>query len=270
MDISLVGRAGLSAVLPVLGACGVQACGMPSALFSTHTGGFGSPVRQNEAAFCQKALQHYARQDISFDAVYIGYLFGDDQFDVAETALQQYPDAFPVVDPAMGDDGKQYTGLSAHTAARMRLLCQKARLITPNFTESALLLAEDPAETGDGPRLAQRRLEALCTQDRAAVITSVPVPGGGFVTMGRDETGHTFTVASQHVPRHYPGTGDSFTAALCGLLVQGVGLQTAAETATKFVQTAAVATFDGGGEARHGLWLEPYLWMLAQRRGTEE
>ena len=42
-DISCVGRCSMTVALPVLAACGVEVCPLPTAVLSTHTGGFGTP-----------------------------------------------------------------------------------------------------------------------------------------------------------------------------------------------------------------------------------
>ena len=42
-DISCVGHCSMTVVLPVISACGQECCILPSAVLSTHTGGFGKP-----------------------------------------------------------------------------------------------------------------------------------------------------------------------------------------------------------------------------------
>lgn len=44
-DISCVGQCSTTVALPILSACGLEACILPTALLSTHTGGFGKPAR---------------------------------------------------------------------------------------------------------------------------------------------------------------------------------------------------------------------------------
>ena len=39
-DISCVGQCSLTVALPILSACGIETCVLPSAVLSTHTGGF--------------------------------------------------------------------------------------------------------------------------------------------------------------------------------------------------------------------------------------
>ena len=265
MDLSLVGRAGLAVAAPILAACGAQACPLPTALFSTHTGGFGTVVKQDESAFGFEALAHFKRENIDFDAVYTGYLYGEAQFRLAEAALEQYPGALHLVDPAMADDGKLYSGFDRDAVERMGNLCQKAQLITPNITESALLSGEDLSAALSETQL-MNRLKSLSCGQRHVLITSAPAAHGGHQIVGCSMQGEVFSVPSRMVPQKYPGTGDSLAAAVCGLLLRGLPLQKAAEKAAHFVEEAAAATYAGQGDPRHGLWMEPLLPMLAGER----
>ncbi|MGD9560093.1 MAG: PfkB family carbohydrate kinase [Oscillospiraceae bacterium] len=259
MDISVVGRAGLSAVAPVLAGCGVQACMLPTALFSAHTGGFGQPETQDVAAFAQRALRHYKQHGIAFDAVYTGYLCSPAQFALAEAAFAQYPDAMRVVDPAMADNGTLYSGLPEDVAARMAHLCEKATLITPNATEAALLAGQPPGQA-DAPAL----LAALSGPGRSVVVTSVPAAAGGQQIAGCGPAGaNVFAVPVHTVPQHFPGAGDAFTAAVVGEVLAGHSLEGACRMAAHFVGQAAAATHTAGADARCGLWLEPFLPLLA-------
>lgn len=267
MDLSGVGRAGLSVVLPVLSACGVQACGLPAALFSTHTGGFGPVEKRDEAEFGEAALDHYSREGISFDAVYIGYLYGQAQFRLAGRALDLYPNAIHVVDPALGDAGKPYSGIGQDTIRAMQSLCRRAHLITPNFTESALLTGETPGLAPLGEEKLAKRLDKLCAGGRSALVTSTPTLAGGFETRGRSTSGD-FVIPTRHVPQHYPGTGDTLTAATLGLLLRNHWpLEKSARRATSFVEEAVHATYQAAAEPRHGLFLEGRLGMLAEPEG---
>ena len=261
MDLSCVGRASLAICLPVLSACGVQACPLPTSLFSTHTGGFGDVVRADESDFCTKALAHYRREGIAFDAVYVGYLVGQAQFRLAQAAFSQYPHALKIVDPAMGDHGRLYTGMDESTVQGMRALCERADLITPNATESALLCGRDAAAEPDDTQL-HADLETLVSPRRAVLITSAPARGGTGI-LGGEAGDASWRVPVHEVPGHYPGTGDLFTSAVVGLVLRGAPLKAAAERAAAFVAAAAEATHAARAEVRHGLHFEPFLGMLA-------
>ncbi|MFV0413008.1 MAG: bifunctional hydroxymethylpyrimidine kinase/phosphomethylpyrimidine kinase [Oscillospiraceae bacterium] len=263
MDLAVAGRSSLAAVLPVLAACGVQACPLPTMLLSTHTGGFGSPAVQQNTEFCEKALAHFKQQGISFDAVYTGYLQGSAQFALAEAAFAQYPDAFKVADPAMGDNGLLYTGLSEQTAAAMVALCEKADLVTPNFTESALLLGLPPLMEPLSRSGMAQRLQALSGARRQVLVTSSPTPEGGMEIWAAAPGGPPFAIPTYHVPQNYPGTGDLFTAAVTGLVLRGLSLHASTQAAADFVRSAALLTLQQQGEARHGIWFEPFLSTLS-------
>jgi len=263
MDLSVVGRAAASSALPVLAACGVQACCLPTALFSTHTGGFGPVEKQDLAPFAAAALRQWQREGITFDSVLLGYLCSAAQFSLAEAAFAQYPAALKLADPAMADGGKLYGGLPKNAVARWRRLCRMADIITPNHTEAALLAGADPAVPPPDAAARAARLEALSAQGQTVVVTGIPAPNGGMAVLARSKADGTFPTPVQAVPQSYPGAGDAFTAALLGRLLRGDALPAAIETAVRFIAAAAAATYAGGGEPRHGLWLEPFLPMLS-------
>ena len=49
-DLSGFGRCSLSVILPTLSVMGVQVCPIPTAVFSTHTGGLGAPAKLAESS----------------------------------------------------------------------------------------------------------------------------------------------------------------------------------------------------------------------------
>ncbi len=264
MDLTFVGRASLAVVLPVLSACGVQACPLPAALFSTHTAGFGAVETTDMASFSLDALAHFKEQKIEFDAIYTGYLCGRDQFALAQEAFRQYPNAIRVVDPALGDGGKTYNGITPDTVAQMKNLCAMAHLITPNYTESALLLGESPTMDIPEQIALERRVRALSGAECSVLVTSVPAPGDKreVVGCGPGGTG-IYSISGRYTPGDYPGTGDVFTATTTGLFLKGLSLPEAARRAVSFVQAAVRLTYENNGEARHGVWFEPLLPQLA-------
>lgn len=266
MDLSIVGRASLSATPCVLAACGVQCCPFPASLLSTHTGGFAGVQVLDLSEFGLRALAHIVAEDTHFDAVYIGYLNSPGQFQLAQKALECYPASYKIVDPAMGDDGALYSGITRETVAGMQALCRLADLITPNFTESALLAGAEPAgwtvETLDG------QLERLAAGGPSVLVTSVPLAGGlGMRGYLPAEQRH-FSIPVQMLPQSYPGTGDLFTASLAGLMLAGLPLEEAARAGAQFIEAAIRRTMAGGGTVRQGAWFEPCLPLLTKASGV--
>lgn len=274
MDMATLGRASLSVALPALAACGVQGCGLPASLFSSHTGGFSGVRTLDTGDFARDAIGHYLAEGIAFDAVYIGYLRGPAQLAAAERALDAFPAAYKVVDPALGDGGRAYSGIDGETIRGMAALCMKADLITPNLTECALLSGEDPAQAADEDAL-RARASGLVRPGASLLVTGIPAPRASvagesaMAVVGRDKD-ETFTLTTRRLPADFPGTGDLFTASVLGLLLAGHTLAEAARQAAAFVGTALRATLEGEGEARLGLWLEPQLPLLAGMARGEE
>ena len=68
-DLSGFGRCSLTVILPILSAMGIQACPVPTAVLSTHTGGMGEVVFRDLTDYIEPALEHYRRLDLEFECV---------------------------------------------------------------------------------------------------------------------------------------------------------------------------------------------------------
>lgn len=148
-DISCVGQCSITVALPILSACGLEACILPSAVLSTHTGGFtGFTVHDLTDEF-PKIIRHWRQEQIRFDAVYTGYLCSVRQIDYLEELLQTLlaPNGKVIVDPVMADHGRLYPGFDETYAAGMRRLCRRADVILPNLTEACLLAGKPYCES---------------------------------------------------------------------------------------------------------------------------
>ena len=73
-DISCAGRCSLTVALPILSACGVECSLLPTALLSTHTGGFSGYTFLDLSDEMEKVLDHWKTLDMYFDYIYTGYL----------------------------------------------------------------------------------------------------------------------------------------------------------------------------------------------------
>lgn len=263
-DLSCVGRCSLAVVLPVLSCMGVQACAAPTALLSTHTGGFGAPARTDETAFLKSALAHYEALGLQFDCVYSGYLSSPAQVSLVEQAFAENPNALKIVDPVMGDSGKLYACFTPEMYDAMAALCAMADVITPNVTE-ALFLAGLPAACAPASQDDMRELldavYGVCGAD--IVITGAVIEGHSVNALRAKDTPCALLPYAA-VPQHYPGTGDLFAAVLTGALVRGDALHAAVRLAANFVSAAAKSTYAAGTDARCGVLFEPLLAKLAQ------
>ena len=140
-DISCVGQCSLTVALPILSACGQETCILPSAVLSTHTMGFSFPNIRDLTPDIPGFQQHWQKENITFDAIYTGYLGSTEQIAYVENILQTMtaPGGKTIVDPAMADHGKLYPAFDMEYVEAMKGLVSKADVVIPNLTEACFL-----------------------------------------------------------------------------------------------------------------------------------
>lgn len=267
-DLSGVGRCSLSVILPTLSVMGVQACSVPTAVLSSHTGGLGNCVFHDLTDYIPEALGHYQELGLSFDCVYSGFLGSENQISHCVEFFEAYPDALAVVDPVMGDHGKPYKTYTPNMCRRMSELVCKADLITPNLTEAFILLGESYPNAPLTVSEVKRALVKLAgIGPRYVIITGVEMADGTMANLGYDQEENAFwRVNCHYVPISYPGTGDLFASVVVGSLLKGNSLPIAIDRATEFLEFCIKTTYSYGTDTRMGVMLEHCLFWLIQEQ----
>ena len=254
-DLSGYGRCSLSVISPILSVMGIQSVAVPTAVLSTHTGGFGEVVMQ------------YKRIGLSFDCVYTGFLASQEQIEHCLQFIEAYPDALIVVDPVMGDNGHTYRTYTSQMCSLLVGLVRAADLITPNKTEMYLLLGKpyDPAPlTHSEAKSCLVKLSELGPSK--VIVTGVELADMTVNNIGYDrDTGIFWRVTCSYVPQNYPGTGDIFASIAVASLLNGDSLAIAMERATRFLELTIKATYSYGTDPKQGILLEKNLSWLTQR-----
>lgn len=267
-DLSGVGRCSLSVILPVMPVMGVQVCPVPTAVLSSHTGGLGDFVLKDLTDYISAALHHYQALGFHFDCIYSGFLGSEEQISHCVEFLESYPNALAVVDPVMGDQGKPYKTYTAGMCQRMEELVRCADLITPNVTETCILLKETyktaPLSVSEAKQMLVR-LSAL--GPKYVIITSAEMADGKAANLAYDRERNAFwRVNCGYLPVSYPGTGDIFSSVVVGGLLTGDSLPMAVDRATDFVELAIQTTYGYGTDPRLGVMLEKCLFRLTQEQ----
>lgn len=231
-DISCVGQCSMTVALPILSACGHETCILPTAVLSTHTGGFGKPVVHHLDASLEGLWKHWQSQGISFDAILIGYLGSVQAVECASEIMGNMlaPGGIAIVDPAMADHGKLYSGLDEAYSEAMKALCEQADVMLPNITEAAMMTGMPYMESFDESYI-RELLERLGA--RNVVLTGVGFAPGETGAAIRTEDGIRF-YHHNRVGKSYHGTGDIFASCFTGSLLQGKDLYGAVKTAADF------------------------------------
>ena len=73
-DISCYGQCSLTVALPIISAMGIETCILPSAVLSTHTGGFKNFTFRDLTEDLPSIKEHWKSENITFDGIYTGYI----------------------------------------------------------------------------------------------------------------------------------------------------------------------------------------------------
>jgi len=231
-DISCVGQCSMTVAMPILSACGHEVCILPSAVLSTHTGGFGRPAVHHLQGDLEVIWRHWQREGIRFDAIYTGYLGSLEAICTASQIMDELLEQGGkiIVDPAMADHGKLYSGLSEPYADAMKELCLRADVMIPNITEAAMMTGMDYRESC-GEKEIGELLTAL--DGKNVVLTGVSFEPGktGAAVRQNGKISYHF---HERFDRSFHGTGDIFASAFVGSWLQGKSLEEAAKIAADF------------------------------------
>lgn len=273
-DLSCFGRCALTVIIPALSAAGIQTVPVPTALLSTHTGGFTDMHFCDLDASIEAVGKHFSELNIDFDAIYTGFLGSEKQVKTVEDFIDRTADANTLVfvDPVMGDDGKLYSACFPELVSEMKRLCARADIITPNLTEACLMTDTPyPDLTAMKAEQAQRLIDAIAEKikgftDAECIITGIHFDGGvGTYCLGR--------MHSERARRNdYPGTGDLFASVLLACIIRSGRphdkeiLQKGAAYASRFTADVIDYSLEYGADEprRDGVLLEGCLGRLCE------
>ena len=223
-DLSCLGQVSLSVALPILGACGYQPDVLPTAILSTHTGGFGNNTFLALNNEMSKIIAHWQDEKITFKNLYLGYL-GRNAIDFWIEHISDFrnTDLLILLDPAMADSGKLYSGLDIEYVVKMRELAKRATILTPNLTEACLLLNKEYRNFSineikeiAGELKEKFKLDGL-------VITGIFLENK-VKMVGLANDSKIFVIENEKITRSFFGTGDMFASSLLAVFLAGYSL----------------------------------------------
>jgi pyridoxine kinase len=265
-DVSCFGRCSLTVALPIISAAGIETTVLPTAVLSTHTGGFTGFTYRDLTQDILPIVNHWQNVGIEFDAIYTGFLGSFEQLDIVSSIfdMMKKQGVLVIVDPVMADYGKLYSIFPSNFPDGMRQLCRKADVIVPNLTEAAFLL-DEPYH--DGPHTQteiEHILHALSSLGPAQVIvTGVSYDGEQLGSASYDaNTGELSYTSKTRIDPMYHGTGDVFASAAVAALLGGRTLAQANDIAVRFTVASIARTKDAATDNRFGVNFEAGLAEL--------
>ncbi len=265
-DISGFGKCSLTVALPIISACGVETSVMPTAVLSTHTGGFSGYTHRDLTSDMRPMADHWKSLDLKFDAIYSGYLGSFEQIEIVKSIVKDFKtdDNFFLCDPAMADHGKMYALFDMDFAKKMAELCSLADIIVPNFTEAAFMTGEEYREGPYTKEYVEKIINKLALLGpKKIVLTGVYFDEKQLGCACCDTaTGEIEYCLRDRLSGVYHGTGDVFASALCGALLNDMTLKAACETAAKFTCGCIERTLRVTPDVRYGVAFEGELPKL--------
>lgn len=261
-DISCVGQCSLTVALPIISACGIETAVLPSAVLSTHTGGFTGFTFRDLTEDMPSIKDHWVKENFKFDAIYTGYLGSTKQIDYVIDIFESVgkESCIKAVDPAMADHGKLYVGFDEEFVQAMKNLCGKADYLVPNITEASLL-ADMEYKTEYTKEYVDKLIEKMCALGaKNIILTGVSYEKGktGVVVFEKGEYSY---YEHEFLPNSCHGTGDIYASAFVGSLLRGKTAYNAAKIAADYTVECIKATAE---EENHwyGAKFEPVLGKL--------
>lgn len=260
-DISCLGRCSLTVALPIISAAGVETAVIPTAVLSTHTGGFKDYTVRDLSSDIVPTARHWKSEGITVDAVYTGYLCSKEQVYLVIEAARLISDSntLLITDPVMADNGKLYKGFDGDYADYMLKLCSAADIITPNITEAALMLGVKFREGPYSEDYINALLEGLYVKTHSKIVlTGVCYDErriGAAVYDGENKS-YVFT---ERLCSMYHGTGDIFSSTLTAALMNGRSLKAAAQIAVNFTAACIKKTMEEDTDPRFGVNFESQI-----------
>lgn len=263
-DISGFGRCSMTVIMPILSCMGAQVCPVPTAVLSTHTGGFGEVSFIDLTDGMQGFIDQWKRLELQMDYIYTGFLGNEKQIDIVKDffkAFKRTGNERIVVDPVMGDNGKLYRTYNEVMQEKMRDLVARANIITPNLTEAMFLLKRQYEDRAFNDVEIKEVLNVLSEMGpEIVIITGIKDTVGKKVNVAYDKVaGAYWKIPYKEVTAHYPGTGDAFTSVVIGALIQGDSLPVAIGRAARFISVAIKTTYGYGTPSKEGVMFEKVL-----------
>ncbi len=263
-DISCVGQCSLTVALPIISACGIETCVLPSAVLSTHTAGFSGYTFCDLTEEMPAINEHWKKEGIKFSAIYTGYLGSTKQIGYVTQIFHdcQEENCIKIVDPAMADNGSLYPGFDMNYVTAMKELCGKADYILPNITEACFLTDTDYRTAYDRAYIDNLLEKLTALGCKNIILTGISYQAGktGVVVY---KSGVYEYYEHELLQNSCHGTGDIYASAFVGALVRGKSPYDSAKIAADYTVECIKAT---ANEENHwyGAKFEPVLYKLME------
>ena len=262
-DITGFGRCSVAVELPLISALKVQACPLPTAILSVHTG-FPQHYLDDYTDRMRPYIDSWEANGLEFDGIATGFLGSAEQIGIVLDFVHRFkqPGTRVMVDPVMGDYGKLYASYTDEMCEKMKGLLGLADIVTPNLTEACRLL--DRAYPKDG-KVDEGELEYMAAELSDRGPSQVVITGlseGDTIENFIYEAGRGTMLREKKIGGDRSGSGDAFAAIVIASLVRGESLTDAVRKAADFISKCLKYAVKLDLPWNYGLPFEEYLTEL--------
>ncbi|MDE6005202.1 MAG: pyridoxamine kinase [Oscillospiraceae bacterium] len=235
-DISCVGQCSLTVALPILSACGIETCILPSAVLSTHTSGFKNFTCHDLTDDIPAILTHWKQENIKFNAIYTGYLGSEKQINYVLDTFKNFgtENCKLFVDPAMADNGKLYPAFDENYINAMKPLCFHADVILPNLTEACMLTNTPYPESYDIDFINKILNKLKSSGAKTIILTGISYAEQTTGVVISEQNKPVQYYQHKKIAQNCHGTGDIYASAFAGAYLHGFDFYTSAKIAADY------------------------------------
>ena len=284
-DLTGFGHCSLAVAIPIVSVMEVQACPVPTGIFSNHMA-FSDWYNSDFTPKVPDYLAAWEKLSLGFDGILCGFLGNESVIPALSRFFNMQKEKYHSVillDPVMGDHGKAYSSVTSSYRQALFELCRYADILTPNLTEACFLTglpypaeilqnaAAIPVSEETGMPAIYEPLKELLQKTAhklhvlgipKIVITGIQLNGyfGNYIydsTTCKEEL-----LLSQAGGPSRPGTGDIFAAILAADAVNGISFRESVKKAAEFVRICTEGSAALNIPIAEGVCLEKYLHLL--------
>lgn len=253
-DLSGFGKCSLSVAIPIISAMGSEVHSLPTAVLSNQTA-YNSYHMVDLTSAMPKFIEEWKKLDVKFDAILTGFVCNEKQLDIIDEFINEFKndDTLLIIDPVMADNGSLYDCYTQQMCEKIKQLCKKADIITPNIAELAYLVDMPYSTNLDDIKkylsLLNNKTVIVTGFKQDDTIYNIVYNNNKFISCG-----------AKLIGGYYSGTGDIFASIIAGGVLKGMSVIDATKLATDFISKSISSTNNNDPNA--GVDFEKYISSL--------
>ncbi len=259
-DLSGYGKCSLTVALPIISVMGSEVHPLPTAVLSNQTS-YESYACVPLTSAMSDFIEEWKKMSVSFDAILTGFVADEKQLDIMIGFIDCFKKAntIAIVDPVMADNGSLYAGYTSQMCEKVKALCHKADIITPNIAELAFIANEEYSEDYD-------TIISYCKKLDNQGISRIVVTGykeNDTISNIVFDNKRIYKASAHFIGGYYSGTGDITASVIAGGLLRGLTLFESAQLASDFI--SKVIEHTDCSNHNDGIDFERFLSDLSER-----